>query len=385
MTKTIGSALLLASLLLGLACQRQDSHVTQPGDRADKIRIGVLMSMTGDTAGYGISSVNAIRLATEEINTSGGIGGKEVVLAIADDHSNTQEVAGLTTKLITEEKVHAIVGESVSTRALAAAPVAQTHKIVMISPASVKPEVTAQGDYIFRACFISPKEGAAVAQFAVNKLKARRAAVILDQKNDYAMVLASFFREHFKRMGGEIVSQESYGSSDTEITKQAAAIKAAKPDVIFAPGFYTTAGLVARALKEQNLRAALIGSDGWDSPQLSEAGGEALRGAYLPNHFWVNSEDVVVRKFVSDYKAKYNVSPDALAATAYDATRMLFEAIRRAGSTEPALIRDALAKTVDFPGVTGTLTLDAERNATAPVYILRIEENGQLSLQERVQ
>ena len=342
------------------------------------------MSLTGDTASYGISSVNAIRLATEEINTSGGIGGKQLELVVEDDHSNTQEVTGLVNKLITQDKVLAIVGESVSTRALAAAPVAQANKVVMISPASVKPEVTLQGDYIFRACFTSPKEGAAVAEFALNKLKARRAAIILDQKNDYAVVLASFFREHFKRLGGETVSEESYAATDKDISKQTAAIKATHPDVIFAPGFYTTAGLVARAVKQQHLEAALIGSDGWDSPQLLEAGGESLRGVYVPNHFWVNNENALVQRFVRDYKLKYGLPPDALAATAYDAARMLFDAIRRARSVESAAIRDALAKTADFSGVTGTITLDAERNALVPVYILRIEENGQFSLQERI-
>jgi branched-chain amino acid transport system substrate-binding protein len=382
--KSTASALLVVLLSFCAACQRQGSHETQNGDRNNRIRIGVFMSLTGDTASYGISSVNAIRLATEEINTSGGIGGKQLELVVEDDHSNTQEVTGLVNKLITQDKVLAIVGESVSTRALAAAPVAQANKVVMISPASVKPEVTLQGDYIFRACFTSPKEGAAVAEFALNKLKARRAAIILDQKNDYAVVLASFFREHFKRLGGETVSEESYAATDKDISKQTAAIKATHPDVIFAPGFYTTAGLVARAVKQQHLEAALIGSDGWDSPQLLEAGGESLRGVYVPNHFWVNNENALVQRFVRDYKLKYGLPPDALAATAYDAARMLFDAIRRARSVESAAIRDALAKTADFSGVTGTITLDAERNALVPVYILRIEENGQFSLQERI-
>lgn len=382
MLKPIASVSIAALLALSLACQREGAHATQPSDTNDRIRIGVFMSLTGETASYGLSSVNAIKLATEEINASGGIRGTQVELIVEDDHSNTQEVAGLVTKLIKQDKVHAIVGESVSTRALVAAPLAQANKVVMISPASVKPEVTRQGDYIFRACFTSPKEGVAVAEFAFQKLKAKRASIILDQKNDYAVVLANFFREQFKRLGGEIVSEESYASGDTDISRQVAAIKVAQPDVIFAPGFYNTAGLIARSVRQQNLRATLIGSDGWDSPELLTSSGETLRGVYLPNHFWVNSENPLVQKFVSNYKTKYGVPPDALAATAYDAVRMLFDAIRRAGATESGAIRDALAKTSNFPGVTGTITLDSERNAMTPVYILRIEGHDQISLQE---
>ncbi len=169
---------------------------------------------------------------------------------------------------------------------------------------------------------------------------------------------------------------------NTDLSKQIMAIKGANPEVIFAPGFYTTAAMVARAVKQQQIKAPLIGSDGWDTPNLLELGGEALHGVYYANHFWVNSDDPLVRKFVGDYKAKYDLMPDALAATAYDGARMLFDAIRRAPSTESGQIRKALAQIKDFPGVTGRITLDPERNADAPVYILRVEDDGSLSLQE---
>jgi branched-chain amino acid transport system substrate-binding protein len=382
MEKNLAPVLSAVMLVVSLACSQKSARDTRADDKG--IRIGVFLSLTGETASFGISSLNAIKLATEEMNAAGGIDGRQIELIVEDDHSKTQEVATLVNKLINRDKVHALLAESVSTRALVAAPIAQVNKVVMISPAAVKPEVTMQGDYVFRSCFISPAEGAAIARFAVNRLKAKRAAIILDEKNDYAMVLANFFRDQFNKMGGEVVVQQNYLASDTDLSKQMKAIEAVNPEVIFAPGFYSTAVMVARAVKQQQIKAPLIGSDGWDSPNLLESGGEALHGVYYANHFWVSGDGPLVRKFVADYKAKYGVPPDALGATGYDAARMLFDAIRRAGSTQSGAIRDALAQTKDFPGVTGMITLNPERNASPPVYILRVEKDGSLSLQESV-
>jgi branched-chain amino acid transport system substrate-binding protein len=370
--KRFVAVVLSLTLLICLAAQAQT---------AETIKIGVFLSLTGATASYGVSALNAIKLATDETNRAGGINGKQVELLVEDDHSNTQEVAGIVTRLIKEAKVHALLAEPVSTRAMAAAPIAQANRVVMISSASVKPELTKQGDYIFRACFISSTEGEAIAQFAVNKLKAKTAAIILDDKNDYAAVLADFFRESFKRLGGNIVIQQRYDAGDKDMTAQLIAIKAAKPDVIFAPGFYTTAPLVAQTVKRFAIKATLIGSDGWDSPDLMSGGSEPFTGVYFANHFWVGSDDPLVKKFVNDYRAKYSVVPDAGAATAYDAARLLFDAFRRAHSTESQAVRDALAATKDFPGVTGKITIDEQRNAQVPVYMLRIDKNGKFSLQ----
>jgi branched-chain amino acid transport system substrate-binding protein len=353
---------------------------SQPNN-SDSVKIGVFVSLTGATASYGTSALNAIKLATEEANGAGGIGGKQIELVVEDDHSNTQEVPGIVTKLIKDAEVHALLAEPVSTRAMAAAPIAQANKVVMISPASVKPELTQQGDYIFRACFISSTEGEALAKFVTDKLKAKTAALILDEQNDYAVVLANFFAEAFERHGGRVVIKQRYSAGDQDVSAQLLAIKAAKPDVIFAPGFYNTAPLVARTVKRLGIKATLVGSDGWDSPNLMQGGSEPFEGVYFANHFWVGSDDPHVKKFVADYQAKYGVAPDALAATAYDAARLLFAAFQRAKSSDPAAVRDALATTKDFPGVTGRITLDANRNAQVPVYLLRIDKGGKFSLQ----
>jgi branched-chain amino acid transport system substrate-binding protein len=370
--KRFMAVLLSLSLVACLAVQAQT---------AEAIKIGAFLSLTGATASYGVSALNAIKLATEETNRAGGINGKQIELVVEDDHSHTQKVPGIVKRLIKEAKVHALLAEPVSTRAMAAAPIAQANRVVMISSASVKPELTMHGDYIFRACFTSSTEGEAIAKFAIDKLKAKRAAIVFDPQNDYAVVLAKFFSESFTKLGGEVRGEQTYQATDRYLIPQFLPVMTMNPDVIFAPGFYTTAPLVASTVKRLGFKATLIGSDGWDSPDLMKDGAEPFDGVYFANHFWVGSNDPVVQKFVHVYQAKYGVLPDAGAATAYDAARLLFDAFRRANTTESRAVRDALAATKDFPGVTGKITIDAQRNAQVPVYMLKIDKNGRFSLQ----
>ncbi len=364
---------LLLSLLMVAACSMPESQ--------SNIKIGAFLSLTGATSAYGISASNAIKLAADQTNATGGIDGKQIQIDIEDDESNTQQVPDAVNHLIKEHKVHALIAEPVSTRSMVAAPIAQQNQIVMISSASVKPELTMQGDYIFRACFISSTEGDAIAKFAVDHLKAKSVAILLDDKNDYAVVLAGFFLESFMKRGGKSAIEQTYEANATDLSAQMNVIKSAAPDIVFAPGFYTTAPLVAREVKKAGIKSTLIGSDGWDSPNLLDAGSEPFEGVYFANHFWAGSDEPLVKKFVADYRAKYGVEPDAGAATAYDAARMLFDAFKRAKSTESAAVRNALAQTKDFPGVTGKITLDSNRNAQVPVYMLRIE-GGKFHLQQ---
>lgn len=368
MTKTL-AVLVVCLLLLLVACQPSG------------IKIGAFLSLTGATSAYGISAANAIKMAKDEANDAGGINHARIELEIEDDQSKTEDVPGIVEHLINQHDVRALIAEPVSTRAMVAAPIAQKNQIVMISSASVKPELTMQGNYIFRACFVSSTEGQAIAKFARQTLGAKTVAIILDPKNDYAVVLANFFAESFRNLGGQLISQQRYEANATDLKTQIAEIKSAAPDVIFAPGFYTTAPLIAREVKRAGIKSTLIGSDGWDSPDLLKNGSEIFEGVYFANHFWIGRDDPLVKHFVANYRARYNMDPDAGAATAYDAARMLFDAFRRAKSSESADVRDALAETKNFPGVTGTITLDANRNAQVPVYILRIE-GGKFTLQQ---
>lgn len=337
------------------------------------IPVGVYLSFTGSTATFGESTFKGIQLAVEEINAKGGINGRQIEIHKEDDRSDAQEARSAVTKLIQRDKVVAVIGEVASSRSLAAAPICQENRIPMISPSSTNPKVTQVGDYIFRVCFVDPFQGTVVATFAYQTLKVRRAAILTDVKNDYSVGLAQYFKETFTRLGGQIVAEKSYSEGDPDFRAQLTAIKAANPEVIFVPGYYSEVGTIARQARELGITVPFLGGDGWDSPKLVEGAGDALEGSYFSNHYSHESTDPVVQEFVRKFKARYNGEvPDALAALGYDAANILFDAIKRAGSAEPSKIRDALAQTKDFPGVTGKITIDEQRNARKPAVILQV-------------
>jgi branched-chain amino acid transport system substrate-binding protein len=261
-----------------------------------------------------------------------------------------------------------------SSRSIAAAPLCQRARVPMLSPASTNPKVTQIGDYIFRACFIDPFQGAAVANFAMNDLKLRKFAILYDVKNDYSVGLREFFTEVVKKNGGQIVADESYGEGDTEFKAQLTKIKNAAPEAIFVPGYYTEVGLICRQARELGIGVPLMGGDGWDSDKTAEIGRDAVNGCYFSNHYSAEEKRPEVKQFVEAYRAKYGgKTPDAMAILGYDAMRIMADAITRAGSTKGRAIRDALAATKDFKGASGTITIDKDRNARKPIVILKIE------------
>jgi branched-chain amino acid transport system substrate-binding protein len=346
----------------------------QEGGAADEILIGEFGSLTGTTATFGISTRNGIDMAIEEVNAAGGVLGRQVRVIVEDDQGRPEEAQTVVTKLITSDRVVAVLGEVASSRTLAAAPVAQQNGIPLITPSSTNPEVTLVGDYIFRVCFIDPFQGLVMAKFATNTLKMNRVAILRDIKNDYSVGLADVFIENFTQMGGQIVADESYSEGDTDFSAQLTALRATNPQAIFVPGYYTEVGLIARQAKSLGLNVPLLGGDGWDSPSLIEIGGEALEGSYFSNHYSVEDPSPAIQGFVTKYREKHGETPDALAGLAYDAAMLLFDAMRRANSTEPAAVRDALASTQNFQGITGTITLDENRNAVKPAVVLQIKD-----------
>lgn len=360
---------LAAVAALGCSAPRGD-------ESANEIVIGEYGSLTGTTATFGISTKNGIDMAIDEVNRAGGLLGKRVRVIVEDDQGRPEEAQTVVTKLITRDRVVAILGEVASSRTLAAAPVAQQNRIPMISPSSTNPRVTEVGDYIFRVCFIDPFQGFVMAKFAANTLKIRNVAVLRDIKNDYSVGLADVFVAEFQKMGGRIVADQSYSEGDTDFSAQLTAIKAQNPQAIFVPGYYTEVGLIARQAKQLGINVPLLGGDGWDSPKLWEIGGTALNGSYYSNHSSMDDPSPAIQKFVADYRARFQETPDALAALGYDAAMMLFDAIRRANSTEPAAIRDALAQTRDFAGITGKITLDANRNPVKPAVVLQVQDGA---------
>jgi branched-chain amino acid transport system substrate-binding protein len=267
------------------------------------------------------------------------------------------------------------LGEVASSLSLAAAPICQQNKIPMISPSSTNPKVTQVGDYVFRVCFIDPFQGQVMSDFAMNNLKAQTAAILRDQKSDYSMGLADFFVKRFKEKGGTIVSDQSYVAGDVDFKSQLTNIREQKPDVIFVPGYYGEVGLIAKQARELGIKVALLGGDGWDSSKLYEIGGAALDGCYFSSHYSPESTDPKVQDFVKKYQAKYGEVPDALATLGYDAMGVLAAALKNAKSLSETDIRDAIAATKAYAGVTGSISLDANRDAVKPAVVLKIENS----------
>jgi branched-chain amino acid transport system substrate-binding protein len=339
----------------------------------ENVRVGVFADLTGQTSSFGEATRNGILLATEEINKSGGIDGRKIELLIEDDEGRPETARNVVRRLIYNNEVHAILGEVASTISLAAAPFAQEAKIPMIAPAATNPKVTAVGDYIFRTCFIDPLQGTAMAKFAFNELKARRVAILSDEVSDYSTALNGTFTETFTKLGGKIVARETYYQTDPDFREQLTKIRALKPDAVYLSGYYGQTGVIARQARRLKMTMPLLGGDGWDSPELWKLGGNALKNTYVTNHFAGDNPAREVRDFITKYKARFGVDPDSLAALGYDAVYVLADAIRRAKTTDGAKLRDAIARTRNFSGVTGKIiALDQDRNPEKPVVILSL-------------
>jgi branched-chain amino acid transport system substrate-binding protein len=339
----------------------------------NEIVIGHFGSMTGSEATFGQSTDEGIRLAIDEANSKGGVKGKKLKLITMDNQGKAEEAASVVTRLIEQEKVVALLGEVASTRSLAAAPIAQTKKIPMITPSSTNPKVTQVGDYIFRVCFIDPFQGTVMAKFAAENLKVKKVAILRDVKSDYSVGLADFFTQKFKELGGEVVADMSYQSNDVDFKAQLTQLKSKNPEAIFIPGYYTEVGLIARQAREIGLKVPLMGGDGWDSPKLYEIGQDAVNGGYFSNHYSTESVDPAAVEFMTKFKAKYNKSPDGLSAAGYDAAQVLIKALETVAEITPEAIRGVLAQIKDFPGATGKITINEQRNATKSAVVVQVQ------------
>jgi branched-chain amino acid transport system substrate-binding protein len=357
-------SLRLGALLLG-------AGVLSAGE---PIRIGEYASLTGKEAAYGDTSHKGIVLAIEELNAHGGVLGRKLELLTEDNQSKQGESATVVKKLISRDKVVAILGEVASIRSLEAAPVIQNAKLPMISSASVNSKVTQVGDYIFRVCFVDSFEGRVLAKFAQGHLQARRVAILTSASNAYSVGMSRVFKESFLADGGEIAAEPKYSEGDKDFRAQLTAVKNAGADAIFASGYYTEAALICKQARELGLNIPIFGGDGWDAPPLLEIGGAAMEGAYLCAHYSPENPSPEVQDFNQRYAARWGAVPDAWSALGYDSANVLADAIKRAGAVDPKKIRDALAATRDFPAVTGRITIDAQRNASKSAVILTIKD-----------
>jgi len=360
-------------MALAFSCTRPNDDSSTPN--RSTIKIGYFGDLTGPTFNFGQSAINGVLMAASEINQNGGINGRQIDVVIEDDKGSPEEAARLTAKLIDQDKVVAIIAGGTSGNSRAAAPKAQVSHIPFISPSSTDPAVTQVGSYIFRACFVDSFQGEVMARFAVNTLKAQKAAVLYDFNSPYGRGLTQYFEASFGKLGGRIVREESYTQGDADFKGQLSTIKAAEPDVIYIPGYYGDVALIAKQARMIGLTQPLLGGDGWDAPELWQLGGDALNGAYISTHYSIDNPSPAIQSFVDQYKQRYgNLLPDAHAALAYDAARLLFDALTRIGSTEPDKLREALAQTRNFAGVTGVISMDGDRNAVKPAVVLKLED-----------
>src|SRR5262249_5204501 len=343
----------------------------------ETIKIGEFGSLTGDNASFGTSQNNGVQMAVEEINAAGGVLGKKIDLTVEDNMTKQGETTTIARKLISQDHVVAIIGEVASSKTLEAAPIAQAAKIPLIATAATNPKVTQTGDYVFRVCFTDDFQAVVIARFVLEKLKQKKIAFMTDVKQDYSVGLTNIAKDYLGKNGGNIVKEQSYSSGDKDFRAQLTDIKSANPDVIIITGYYPEVSLIVRQGRQLGIKAAFAGGDGWDGASLIPVGGKAIEGSYFSYHFSTEDKSPAVQEFVTKYKKKYNNKlPDAFAALGYDAVNLLADAIKRAGGTDPEKLRDAIANTKDFPGVTGKITINPERNANKSAVIITIKDGA---------
>lgn len=346
------------------------------GGGAKTVKFALLFPMTGDVATFGASSRDGAVLAIEEWNAKGGINGAKIEYVVGDTRCDPQEARNAGNKVIDQDKVSFIVGAVCSSASIPISEVANPKKVLQISPTSTNPKVTINEDgtvkpFTFRACFLDPFQGTVMAKFALDNLKAKTAAVLLDQGNDYVRGLAEFFREAYEKGGGKVVVWETYTKDDTDFSAILAKVADAKPDFLFLPDYYNKVNLIAKQAKDKGITAPMGGGDGWDSAELDVA---AVDGGFYSNHYDAADTRPIVVSWLATYGKRYSGAvPDALATLAYDATNMLLKAMEEAKSNDPDKVRTALEK-ISFDGVSGKITLDAQHNPIKSAVVISVKD-----------
>ena len=348
---------------------------------AQPLKVAILAPLSGPVPTFGVMTRDGALLAIDEWNAKGGVLGRKIVPVVEDSQCTPDPAVNAANKVIDQDKVHYIVGEVCSKASIPVSEIANSKKVVMISPTSTNPDVTVGRDkkvkdYIFRACFIDPFQGTVGAKFALGTLKAKTAFIMLDQANDYVKGLAEFFEKAFVAGGGKIVGKETYTSKDTDFSAILSKVAAAKPDMIYLPDYYNVVNLVAKQAKEKGIKAPFMGGDGWDSSDLDL---KAADGGYFTNHYSPADTRPAVRNLVKAFGAKYTDDkgqpkvPDALAALAYDAANLLLQGIKNAGADDTTKVKNALEK-ISFNAVSGKITFDANHNPVKSATILAVKD-----------
>ena len=373
-------------LLLSLTVLVASLAIAGCGDSGAKnIKIGMVYELTGNTASYGTSAANGAKLAFKAINANGGVLGKQIQIVSADNKGEPSESANAMTKVITQDKVVAVTGVTVSSCGIAASAVAEDNKIPFVAAAAVNPKVTVDErtgkvkNYTFRACFIDSFQGIVGVNFATNSLKAKNVAIMTDSSSDYSKGLTGIFKSAFSSKGGKIVAEEAYLQKDQDYKAVLTKIKAQNPDLLYIPGYYEDVGKIIKQARELGMMIPVLGADAWDSPVLVElAGPQALNNTFFTNFYSTEDKNPISNNFVEAYKKEYGAIPDSMAAMGYDAANLLVDAIRRANSTESAKIRDALSATKNFKSVSGEMSLNETHDAVRGVVIIEMKNGKQV-------
>ncbi|MBA4418364.1 MAG: branched-chain amino acid ABC transporter substrate-binding protein [Syntrophus sp. (in: bacteria)] len=343
----------------------------------ETIRIGVITPLTGDVKTFGESTKNAFNIALEEYSKKGKY---TIVPFIADDRNDPTEGANAALKLISQDKVRAIIGPLTSKVAIPVSEIANKNKVPMITGSATNPKVTISDNkrkpYVFRSCYTDPFQGAVGADFALRNLKAKTAAVLYDVSNDYSKGLSEVFKSTFTKGKGIITAYESYQKDDVDFSGIITKVAMKKPDVIYIPDYYNKVALIAKQVREKGLKGTMIGGDGWDSPELIKIAGNSVVGGYFTNHYSPDRKDPIAEAFIRKYKEKHGMVPDALAALAYDATMILFKALDSAKNPTPEEVAKIIANMKDFKGVTGTLRFDKNGDVIKSVVILKVDKDA---------
>ncbi|WP_094602682.1 Leu/Ile/Val-binding protein [Sporomusa silvacetica DSM 10669] len=355
-------------------------------DTASKdLKIGVVYELTGNTATFGTAAANGAKLAFKEINAKGGVLGKQIQPIIADNKGEPAESTNAVTKVITQDKVVAITGFTVSSCGIAGSTVAEVNKIPLVAAATTNPKVTLDEksgkakDYVFRACFIDPFQGTVAANFAINSLKVKTAVVLIDNSSDYSKGLSQFFKDSYTKNGGQIIAEEAYLQKDQDFKAILTKIKGLNPELIYLPGYYEEVGKIIKQAREMGITAPFLGGDAWDSPKLLEIGGaQPLNNTHFTNFYSIEDTNPSSMAFVDAFKKEYGQVPDSMAAMGYDAAYLLVDAIKRANSAEPAKIREALAATQSFKSVSGDMSLTSTHDAIRSAVIIELKDGKQM-------
>lgn len=363
----ITTMVLTMSMIAG--CSETSKTSTASGDT---IKLGGVFPITGDVPALGAAMDNGAKLAIKEINDAGGVLGKKLELTVEDDQNQASTAPNAITKLIEQDKVKAVIGTYASKCSIPMAAVAKQAKVVMITPGSTNEKVTTEGgEYVFRACFIDPLQGKIGAKFAAENLKAKKVAMLYDIGNDYCVGISKEFKTNFESSGGTIAYEKTYNAGESDFKAFLTEIKQLNVDVLYLPDNYSTVGLIAKQAKEVGITAALLGSDSWSDPGLVQVGGDAIEGAYFTDHVSLKSDNEVIKKFVSSYKAEYKADPSAFSVLSYDSVYIVAEAIKAAGSTEETAIKDAMTK-LDADCGTNHYKFDDKRNPIKSVVINKV-------------